>query len=91
MLKERTMDATARAANPILKKERHYVVEASSSATAASATAPPIASLADGKSTPGKAKKHLAWDEHAIEEHDLLRGTRMKVSPSNDRRAGARR
>lgn len=24
-------------------------------------------------------KKHLTWDEHAIEEHDLLRGTRMKV------------
>ena len=29
--------------------------------------------------TPGKEKKHLKWDEHAIEEHDLLRGTRMKV------------
>ena len=26
-----------------------------------------------------KAKKALKWDEHAIEEHDLLRGTRMKV------------
>ena len=25
-------------------------------------------------------KKHVEWDEHAIEEHDLLRGTRMKVS-----------
>ena len=24
--------------------------------------------------------RHLTWDEHAIEEHDLLRGTRMKVS-----------
>jgi hypothetical protein len=23
--------------------------------------------------------RHLTWDEHAIEEHDLLRGTRMKV------------
>jgi hypothetical protein len=22
----------------------------------------------------------LTWDEHAIEEHDQLRGTRMKVS-----------
>lgn len=22
---------------------------------------------------------HIQWDEHAIEEHDLLRGTRMKV------------
>ena len=26
-----------------------------------------------------KAKKHLKWDEEAIEEHDLLRGTRMKI------------
>jgi len=26
-----------------------------------------------------KAKKALKWDEHAIEEHDLLRGTRMKI------------
>ena len=26
-----------------------------------------------------KEKKALTWDEHAIEEHDLLRGTRMKV------------
>lgn len=24
--------------------------------------------------------KHLTWDERAIEEHDVLRGTRMKVS-----------
>ena len=26
-----------------------------------------------------KKKKALKWDEAAIEEHDLLRGTRMKV------------
>mmetsp|Transcript_14321 Transcript_14321/g.31084 ORF Transcript_14321/g.31084 Transcript_14321/m.31084 type:complete len:266 (+) Transcript_14321:83-880(+) len=26
-----------------------------------------------------KKKKALKWDEHAIEEHDLLRGTRMKI------------
>lgn len=26
-----------------------------------------------------KYKKKLTWDEHAIEEHDQLRGTRMKV------------
>ncbi len=31
----------------------------------------------------GKEKKALTWDEHAIEEHDLLRGTRMKVSISS--------
>jgi len=27
-------------------------------------------------------KKALTWDEHAIEEHDQLRGTRMKVCNS---------
>jgi len=27
----------------------------------------------------GKKKKALTWDEDAIEEHDLLRGTRMKI------------
>jgi len=29
--------------------------------------------------TPSKEKRHLKWDEDAIQEHDLLRGTRMKV------------
>jgi protein phosphatase inhibitor 2 len=28
-------------------------------------------------------KKHLKWDEEAIEEHDLLRGTRMKIDEPN--------
>lgn len=28
-------------------------------------------------------KKHLKWDEQAIEEHDLLRGTRMKIDEPN--------
>jgi len=27
----------------------------------------------------GRAKKELKWDEEIIEEHDQLRGTRMKV------------
>lgn len=30
-----------------------------------------------------KEKKALTWDEHAIEEHDLLRGTRMKIDEPN--------
>ena len=29
-----------------------------------------------------KKEKHLTWDEQAIEEHDELRGTRMKVRES---------
>ncbi len=31
-----------------------------------------------------KGKKGLTWDEHAIEEHNLLRGTRMKVRMNTD-------
>jgi len=31
------------------------------------------------KKSDKSTEKHLTWDEHAIEEHDLLRGTRMKV------------
>jgi len=30
-----------------------------------------------------KRKKILSWDEHAIEEHDQLRGTRMKIEEPN--------
>eukprot|EP01082_Thalassiosira_pseudonana_P014443 g13075.t1 g13075 contig7:824696-825681(-) len=36
-----------------------------------------------GAKTTGEEKKHLTWDEHAIEEHDLLRGTRMKIDEPN--------
>jgi protein phosphatase inhibitor 2 len=32
---------------------------------------------------PSEEKKHLKWDEEAIEEHDLLRGTRMKIDEPN--------
>ena len=37
------------------------------------------------KKNPGKTDKdrHLKWDEAAIEEHDLLRGTRMKIDEPN--------
>mmetsp|Transcript_3833 Transcript_3833/g.5055 ORF Transcript_3833/g.5055 Transcript_3833/m.5055 type:complete len:201 (-) Transcript_3833:45-647(-) len=30
-----------------------------------------------------KRERHLKWDEHAIEEHDKLRGTRMKIDEPN--------
>lgn len=33
--------------------------------------------------TDGKPKKALKWDEVAIEEHDQLRGTRMKIEEPN--------
>ena len=33
--------------------------------------------------TAPKEKKALKWDEVAIEEHDLLRGTRMKIDEPN--------
>ena len=34
-------------------------------------------------SSSSSEKKHLKWDEKAIEEHDLLRGTRMKIDEPN--------
>ncbi|KAL7551838.1 hypothetical protein ACHAWF_015028 [Thalassiosira exigua] len=84
-----TMNASAAAAipavatgkvNPILKKDPHHH-PSSESAGASSA-----ARGADGKATtssPGKEQRHLTWDEHAIEEHDQLRGTRMKIDEPN--------
>lgn len=35
--------------------------------------------LKKNKKSSGKPKKALKWDEEVIEEHDLLRGTRMKI------------
>jgi len=35
------------------------------------------------KHKPSSADKHLKWDEPTIEEHDLLRGTRMKIDEPN--------
>ena len=62
-----------KAVYPILKKEtdtHHQHMSTSSTST----TSPAAKHDRDGKE-----KKHLQWDEHAIQEHDLLRGTRMKV------------
>ena len=59
-----------KAVQPILKKEtdtHHQPVSTSTTSPAAK------------HDRDGKEKKHLQWDEHAIQEHDLLRGTRMKV------------
>ena len=88
--------ATAGKVNPILKKNPHHQGSAAASSAAGGADsnskkAPSSPSGgaatkrdADGKpTTPGRDKKHLTWDEHAIEEHDLLRGTRMKVKAAN--------
>ena len=61
---------------PILKKENsHYTAD-----TATTATTNSTLQLSEAEGGGGKEKKHVEWDEHAIEEHDLLRGTRMKVS-----------
>jgi protein phosphatase inhibitor 2 len=40
---------------------------------------PPV----QGQGKPGLEKKHLKWDEEVIEEHDQLRGTRMKIDEPN--------
>ena len=53
---------------PILKKE---------------AAATTLTTQSEGGGGGKGMKKHVEWDEHAIEEHDLLRGTRMKVSKKN--------
>lgn len=37
----------------------------------------------DSKHRSHSKDKHLKWDEQAIEEHDLLRGTRMKIDEPN--------
>ena len=65
--------------NPILKKETHHQKGDEDAHAASTSGANGVGATADGKPSPGKEKKHLTWDEHAIEEHDLLRGTRMKV------------
>lgn len=59
--------------NPILKKEKDTHHQHPSPAKKS------IDGKDDNENTSGREKKHLKWDEHAIQEHDLLRGTRMKV------------
>ena len=68
-----TASAAGKVVNPILKKEKD---------THHQHPSPAKKSSVDGdydENTSGREKKHLKWDEHAIQEHDLLRGTRMKV------------
>ena len=70
-----TASAAGKVVNPILKKEKD---------THHQHPSPAKKSSVDGKdydenTSSGREKKHLKWDEHAIQEHDLLRGTRMKV------------
>jgi len=69
--------------NPILKKEPHQHYHGPSSPSRAAKEG--VEEDDDDKmaTTPGREKKHLTWDEHAIEEHDLLRGTRMKIDEPN--------
>lgn len=40
---------------------------------------PTKSALVTKKTRKKKKAVHLTWDEHQIEEHDQLRGTRMKV------------
>jgi hypothetical protein len=61
---------------PILKKENSYYTADTATTAATNSTL----QSSEAEEGGGKEKKHVEWDEHAIEEHDLLRGTRMKVS-----------
>ena len=58
---------------PILKNDLQF--------QSTTSTSPSHTKQNGGKvdTTPSKEKRHLKWDEDAIQEHDLLRGTRMKV------------
>ena len=58
--------------HPILKHPR----DEGSPSKASNAAVASAATVSKSKSD---NSKHIVWDEHAIEEHDLLRGTRMKV------------
>eukprot|EP00573_Skeletonema_grethae_P002088 CAMPEP_0201688262 /NCGR_PEP_ID=MMETSP0578-20130828/2003_1 /ASSEMBLY_ACC=CAM_ASM_000663 /TAXON_ID=267565 /ORGANISM="Skeletonema grethea, Strain CCMP 1804" /LENGTH=190 /DNA_ID=CAMNT_0048172505 /DNA_START=93 /DNA_END=665 /DNA_ORIENTATION=- len=59
--------------HPILKHPRDEGSPAKPATT-------PAAGVSKSKSD---KSRHIAWDEHAIEEHDLLRGTRMKIDEPN--------
>ena len=63
------------AVKPILKNEPQF------QSTTSTSSPKHIKQNGDSKvdTTPSKEKRHLKWDEDAIQEHDLLRGTRMKV------------
>jgi protein phosphatase inhibitor 2 len=65
----------ARRAKPALKK--HHDKSLSPNHNPSSSSSDPH----DGGGA--DAAKHLKWDEKAIEEHDLLRGTRMKIDEPN--------
>jgi protein phosphatase inhibitor 2 len=47
------------------------------------AVAAAAADAADHDNKQNKEHRHLKWDEKAIEEHDQLRGTRMKIDEPN--------
>mmetsp|Transcript_28867 Transcript_28867/g.45466 ORF Transcript_28867/g.45466 Transcript_28867/m.45466 type:complete len:205 (+) Transcript_28867:68-682(+) len=62
--------------HPILKHPR----DEGSPSKASNAAVASAATVSKSKSD---NSKHIVWDEHAIEEHDLLRGTRMKIDEPN--------
>lgn len=55
----------------------------SAAAAAAAAVKPALKKQNKPSSSSKGESKHLKWDEQAIEEHDLLRGTRMKIDEPN--------
>ena len=57
----------------------HPILKQKSSSKVTSDTPAAAQSTNNGGNKELDKSKHLTWDEHAIEEHDLLRGTRMKV------------
>jgi protein phosphatase inhibitor 2 len=67
---------------PALKKGNRSRRSATSTAQSTNASGSGAAMNADS-TTSATINKHLKWDEQVIEEHDLLRGTRMKIDEPN--------
>jgi protein phosphatase inhibitor 2 len=67
---------------PALKKGNRSRRSATSTAQSTNASGSGATMNADS-TTSATINKHLKWDEQVIEEHDLLRGTRMKIDEPN--------
>jgi protein phosphatase inhibitor 2 len=81
-----TLSTSAATANPTLrvkpalKKGNRSRRSATAQSTGASGSG---ATMNADSTTSATVNKHLKWDEQVIEEHDLLRGTRMKIDEPN--------
>ena len=71
MSEEQIHDISSNTIKPALKKNSQFNTPSTTTTTAITTRT---------NTNANSSSKHLSWDENAIEEHDQLRGTRMKVS-----------